>query len=111
MTQSINVWYGTIHKMKIDFSTLDGFDWDQGNLGHIKKHNVDYKECEEVFVNMSLHLNEDKEHSKAEKRLQVLGKTNNQRLLFIAFTIRKNKVRVVSARDQNRKERRKYEEV
>ena len=97
--------------MIIDFSTLDGFDWNQGNPEHIKKHSVDYKECEEVFVNTPLRLNDDKEHSKVEQRLQVLGKTNNQRVLFIAFTIRKNKVRVISARDQNEKERRKYEET
>lgn len=97
--------------MKIDFNKLDGFDWDQGNLIHIKKHKVDFRECEEVFVNIPLRLNEDKEHSKIEKRLQVLGKTNNQRLLFIAFTIRKNKVRVISVRDQNKKERRKYEKI
>ncbi len=97
--------------MKADFSKLDGFDWDQGNLEHIKKHGVDYRECEEVFVNTPLRLNDDKEHSKIEQRLQVLGKTSNQRLLVIAFTIRKNKVRVISARDQNEKERRKYEET
>ena len=95
--------------MKIDFSTLEGFEWDQGNLGHVRKHKVDYKECEEVFVNKPLRLTEDKEHSKIEERLQVLGKANSRRLLFIAFTIRKNRIRVVSGRDQNKKERREYE--
>ena len=95
--------------MKIDFGALEGFEWDQGNLEHIKRHNIDYRECEEVFVNTPLRLNEDKKHSKIEERLQVLGKTNNQRLLFIAFTIRKNKVRIVSARNQSKKERREYE--
>ncbi len=38
--------------MKIDFGTLEGLEWDKGNLGHIRKHNVDYRECEEVFVNI-----------------------------------------------------------
>ena len=97
--------------MKIDLKVLEGFEWDKGNLRHIRKHGVDYRECEEVFVNTPLRLNEDKKHSKIEERLQVLGKTNNQRLLFIAFTIRKNKVRVVSARNQSKKERREYEKI
>ncbi|MBI4038683.1 BrnT family toxin [Candidatus Daviesbacteria bacterium] len=97
--------------MSFDFSKLEGFDWDKGNLEHIKSHHVDYRECEEVFVNRPLRVNEDKKHSRTEQRLQVLGRTNNHRLFFITFTIRKNKIRVVSARDQNKKERREYEET
>lgn len=97
--------------MKNDFKALEGFDWDEGNLEHIKKHKVNYRECEEVFVNTPLRLNEGHKHSKIEERLQVLGKANNQRLLFIAFTIRKSKVRVISARNQNKKERREYEKI
>ncbi|MFX0195841.1 MAG: BrnT family toxin [Candidatus Hodarchaeota archaeon] len=38
----------------------------------------------------------------------MLGKTDNERLLFVVFTIRSNKIRVISARDMNRKERRLY---
>lgn len=97
--------------MKIDLSMLEGFEWDQGNLEHVKKHDVDFRECEEVFVNIPLNLEDDKDHSVIEQRLQVLGKTNNKRLLFIAFTIRKNKIRIISARDQNKKERREYEKI
>ncbi len=96
--------------MKIDFTALEGFEWDKGNLEHIKKHKVDYRECEEVFVNIPLYLKEDKEHSGKEKRLQILGKTNNQRLIFISFTIRKNKIRVISARNQSKKERKIYQD-
>lgn len=96
---------------KFDFSKLEGFDWDKGNLEHIKKHKVGYKECEEVFFNKPFLLSKDKAHSEMEKRFEVLGKTNNERLIFIVYTIRVSKIRIVSARDQNRKERRKYEET
>ncbi len=96
--------------MKIDFSLLEGFEWDKGNLVHIKKHRVDYRECEEVFVNAPFRLNEDKEHSGVEERLQVLGQTNVGRKLFLSFTIRNNKIRIISVRDQNKKERRGYEQ-
>lgn len=91
--------------VKFDLSRIEGFDWDEGNLEHIKKHYVHYKECEEIFFNTPLRLVEDQEHSQVEERLQALGKTNKGRFVFIVFTIRENKIRVVSARGQNRKER------
>jgi uncharacterized protein len=96
--------------MEIDFSKLEGFDWDEGNLIHIKKHKVEFSECEEVFNNAPFVL-EDKTHSGKEKRLQTLGKTSSGRGLFISFTIRKNKIRPISARDQNKKERIKMNEL
>jgi len=44
-------------------------------------------------------------HSENEERYIVVGKTKNETLLFIVFTIRKNKIRVISARNLNRKEK------
>ena len=96
--------------MKTDFNTLDGFEWDEGNLEHIKKHNVEAPECEEMFFNLPLLINEDPEHSsKTEMRFEVLGQTNERRKLFLVFTIRNKKIRIISTRDQNQKERREYE--
>lgn len=97
--------------MKINFSTLEGFDWDQGNLEHIKRHNVKATECEEGLLNKPLIVNEDETHSQTEERIRVYGQTNNGRLIFMIFVIRNNKLRVISARDQNKKERREYEET
>ena len=56
-----------------------------------------------------LSLIPDTEHSQEELRFQALGKTNNNRMLFLSFTIRNNKVRIISARDASKKERREYE--
>jgi len=90
-------------------SKLEGFDWNQGNIDkNLIKHFVSAKECEEAFFNKPLKLSFDKKHSNGEKRFQVLGQTDKSRRLFIAFTVRKNKIRVFSARDQNKKERIKY---
>lgn len=98
--------------LDFDLSKIEGFEWGEGNLEHIKKHNVNYRECEEVFVNKPLLISEDKDHSKIEDRFEVLGLTNNRRLIFLVFTIRNNnKIRVISARDQNRIERRKLQKV
>lgn len=94
--------------MKLIFLGLDGFEWNDGNINHINKHGVTDKECEEVFPNKPLIINEDEEHSKIEKRYRVYGKTISNRYLNIIFTVRKNKIRVISARDQNKKERKEY---
>lgn len=96
--------------MVFDFSIIQGFEWDQGNLEHIRKHKVDYKECEEGFSNKPLIVNDDETHSQIEDRFRVYGQTNKNRLLFMIFTIRNNKIRVVSARNQNKKERKEFQE-
>lgn len=95
--------------VQFDFSQLEGFDWDKGNLEHIKKHNVGYEECEYVFLNKPLIVTGDEAHSRLEERFRVYGQTNSNRLILMIFTVRNNKIRVISARDQNKKERREYE--
>ena len=97
--------------MNFDFTKIEGFDWDKGNLEHIQKHKVKVKECEEAFFNKPLIVNEDDSHSQTEERLRVYGQTNKSRLLFMIFTIRNNKIRVISARDQNKKERKEFQKV
>lgn len=85
------------------------FEWDKGNIDkNWEKHTVDYKEAEEVFFNKPKLLN-DKVHSQSEERYVALGETNKTRTLFISYTIRNRKIRVISARDMNRKERGYYE--
>jgi len=81
------------------------FDWDKGNLNKNRlKHGVSTDECEEIFFNNPL-LSEDVIHSQAEPRIKALGKTNLGRKLFVVFTLRGGRIRVISARDQNKKER------
>jgi uncharacterized DUF497 family protein len=61
-----------------------------------------------VFFNLSILLQPDPAHSTTEARNDVLGQTNTGRRLFIAFTVRDNKIRVISARDMSKKERAIY---
>jgi hypothetical protein len=51
----------------------------------------------------------DEQHSTEERRYAALGQTNAGRRLSIVFTIRRTLVRVISARDMSRRERRVYE--
>ena len=90
----------------------EGFDWNEANkFKNWQKHQVDFRECEEVLFNQPLLVNFDLKHSGKEKRYQALGKTNQKRKLFIVFTIRNKKIRIISARDQSKQERRIYEKA
>ena len=93
-----------------DFSKITGFDWDKGNSDkNWSKHSVSNAECEETFFNEPFIVNIDHAHSEKEVRFYALGKTNDTRRLFLVFTFRKDKIRIISARDMNRKERLVYE--
>ena len=92
---------------KLSLPQIITFDWDDGNLEHIKKHNVEYLECEEIFYNEPIFFYDEK-HSTQEKRFLAYGASDEKRLLTIIFTIRNNKIRIVSARDQNKNEREVY---
>ena len=90
-------------------SRVEGFEWDEGNIKKSwERHRVSYIECEEVFFNRPLVVQGDEAHSKGEERYYALEKTNDGRYLFVVFTIRHNKIRVINARDMSRKERRAY---
>ncbi|MGH9808585.1 MAG: BrnT family toxin [Terriglobia bacterium] len=98
----------------IDLDQITGFDWDVGNSRKsADKHDVSQAEVEGVFFNDPLIIVEDTKHSEREPRLNALGKTAQNRLLHITFTLRQNEtlLRVISARDMHRKERRAYEQA
>jgi len=87
------------------------FDWDKGNTEkNLHKHNVSNRETEEIFSDESLKIFEDVKHSHKEQRFVAYGATDLNRKLAVVFTLRKQKIRVISARDQNKKERTTYEE-
>ena len=89
-----------------------GIDWDEGNLDKDWiKHQVSHTECEEVFFNLPLIVKKDVMHSKTESRHYALGRTLQDGLLFLVFTVRNDKIRLISARDANKKERKIYEKA
>lgn len=97
----------------IDLATIEGFDWDEGNIRkNLDKHGVTQAEAEQVFASETL-LAKDVKHSETEPRFQALGETMSQRRLHVTFTLRDGgkKLRVISARDMNRKERAIYEQA
>ncbi len=93
---------------------ITGFDWDDGNSRKsADQHDVSQAEAESVFFNDPLIVVDDAKRSETEQRLHALGKTAQNRLLHITFTLRQNgtMIRVISARDMHRKERKAYEQA
>lgn len=89
------------------------FDWDKGNIRkNAEKHKVSIQESEEIFSNKPFFISEDVEHStNNEQRFEALGQTKTKRKLFVSFTIRTNKIRVISIRDMSKKEEVAYETI
>jgi len=101
--------------MRDDFSSFVGFQWDEGNTDknlteHNVQHNVQNWESEQIFFNKPLLVLDDPKHSLVEKRWAGFGRTDAGRLLAVVFTRRGEQIRVISARDMNRKEKKFYEE-
>jgi len=95
---------------KPDPTKCTGFDRDEGNiLKNWEKHRVSAFECEQVFFSRPLVTGEDEKHSGQESRFYALGQTDAGRRLFVVFTVRGTLIRVISAREMNRREKREYE--
>ena len=94
-----------------DLSQVTGFQWDEGNARKSEeRHGVSRADAEQVFADERLLLDRDIYHSRSEERYNALGCTANGRLLHVTFTLRINgtAIRVISARDMNRRERSRY---
>ncbi len=95
----------------LEISEPIDFEWDEGNQSKsLEKHGITSQETEETFSRDKLVI-PDQRHSKAELRFGMYGQTNTGKILFIAFTIRNKRVRIISARLANKKERKTYEQA
>ncbi len=99
-----------MHELPEELAACTGFDWDEGNVDKSwERHGVTAAECEQVFFQRPILIAPDPQHSQDEVRFAALGKTVLDRRLTIVFTIRDTSIRVISARDMSRRERRAYE--
>lgn len=87
------------------------FEWDEEKgKRNLSKHNVSFDEAKTVFLDL-LHIEfYDPDHSDDEDRYIIVGESEQQRLLVVSYTERRQKVRLVSAREATRKEKESYEE-
>ena len=86
------------------------FEWDPEKAeSNARKHGVTFDEASTVFGDPLGLLMPDPDHSLNEKRYVVLGMSNKQRLLVVAFAERPPRTRLISARRAAPRERRRYE--
>jgi len=87
------------------------FEWDPRKAeSNARKHGVTFEEASTVFADPLGLVMPDPDHSLSEERYLVLGMSNRQRLLVVAFAERPPRTRLISARRATRRERRCYEE-
>jgi uncharacterized DUF497 family protein len=94
----------------IDLDSVVGFEWDDADRDKsYVKHGITPNEAEEIFFDEKLETYNDIEHSQKEVRYIAIGKTKSETILYTIFTIRSSRIRIISARIANRKERNIYE--
>jgi uncharacterized protein len=88
------------------------FEWDKANLDKsYLKHGITAKEAEEIFISEKSYVITDIKHSQKEDRFIILGESQSKRNLFVVFTMRGKKIRIISARRMHREEVDKYEQA
>lgn len=94
----------------IGLRSIIGFEWDKWNIDKsYKKHDITPNETEEVFLDENVKIQKDLKHQEQEERYIAIGKTIENKILFVVFTIRKDKIRVISGRLANKKEKEVYQ--
>ncbi|RZV38126.1 MAG: BrnT family toxin [Acidimicrobiales bacterium] len=88
------------------------FEWDATkNLVNMRKHVVSFEEARTVFFDELGQVVRDPDHSIGEERFVLLGISELFRLIVVCFCERnKNTIRIISARKDNRFERKHYED-
>jgi uncharacterized DUF497 family protein len=87
------------------------FEWDPAKAtANRKKHGVSFEEAATAFQDPLARIHSDPDHSGLEPREILVGHSAQQRLLLVAFTARRGRLRLISAREVTRRERRDYEE-
>jgi len=99
-----------IERVNVDLNALGGFDWDRANASHTSRHGLPVEEVEQIFFR-DPEVVEDPSHSGREPRWRAFAETDEGRLVVCVFTVRHNRLRPISARYCNARERKRYEDL
>lgn len=87
------------------------FEWDPKKAArNLRKHKVSLSEAATVLSDPLSITVPDPDHSIEEDRYITVGMSNRRRLLIVAHTERGDRIRIISARELTRAERKAYEE-
>jgi uncharacterized DUF497 family protein len=87
------------------------FTWDPKKAAaNLRKHGVAFEEASTVFRDTLSETGSDPDHSVGEHRFVTFGISQQGRLLVVAHTDESDTIRIISARQAMRQERKIYEE-
>lgn len=87
------------------------FEWDPEKAArNLAKHRVSFPEAQSAFGDALAAEMPDPAHSLDEERMILIGRSYRERLLVVVFTERSDSIRIISARQATRYERKIYEE-
>jgi uncharacterized protein len=88
------------------------FEWDNRKaLLNLKKHAVSFAEAMTVFMDPFSLTIHDPLHSELEERFVIVGESLKKRCLVVIHADRGDKIRIISARKANSRERISYEKA
>ena len=91
---------------EIEFGDLI-VEWDDNKAEmNWKKHRIHFEDAALIFLDENRIDEFDEEHSDYEERRKVIGMVEN--ILFVVYTERGEKLRLISARNATRREKEDY---
>jgi uncharacterized DUF497 family protein len=94
-----------IDQSKNPFERIPAFEWDEKKrASNLDKHGIDFEDATEIFYGATLLR---RSHRNNEERWLALGETED-RVVAVVFTLRKNAIRIISARRARKNEERQY---
>jgi uncharacterized protein len=88
----------------------DGFEWDDIKAAtNYAAHGIRFEDAQDVFEDPFAIEQVDDREDYGEERFTIIGMVDN-RLLFVAYTMRGENIRIISARGAEPHERRSYHE-
>ena len=90
---------------------VEGFEWNENKAQqNLAKHGISFLEAITLFLDPLSITIDDPDHSQEERRLIIIGYSNRKRLVVVVHADRGDNIRIISARQATRYERRTYEE-
>jgi uncharacterized DUF497 family protein len=87
-----------------------GFEWDDAKAtSNLRKHGVSFEDAVTVFDDPTAVTQDDPDHPGDERRFVPIGSSKTGRLLVVCHCDRPDRIRLTSARNANRRERRYHE--
>ena len=91
------------------------FQWDNGNTRHViddyPERGNSTDEIESLFADPFFAPLPDRVDSRGEQQYNAVGDSNQNRLLYVVFSVRNGYIRPISCRPASRKERDRYVEI